>query len=84
MQILESEGEEAAKVYMRSVSSKVDPKNLPGGAFKDKDFAKKAQLLSAKARKRNGKNKDKGKRQAVQPMGETEGQVDVSEVWEEI
>lgn len=60
-QILESEGEEAAKVYMRSVSAKVDPKNLPGGAFRDPEFARKMQLKSARTRKANAKENRKSK-----------------------
>lgn len=43
-------GEDGARKYMRSVRSKVNPKNITGGSFKDPKFAKKASALAVKAR----------------------------------
>ena len=51
LQILESDGQEKASQYMKQVRSHVT--NHPGGSFKNKKFARQAQLLSAKKRQQN-------------------------------
>jgi hypothetical protein len=70
-------GESEAKAHMKEVASKRTV--FKGGAFRDKDFAKQAQLKSAKSRRENNakaKQAVKGKKltqeqQASQIQDET-------------
>lgn len=49
-------GQEYARQYMRDIRSKVNPKNIKGGAFRDKAFAKEMSQKAAKARHEKAKS----------------------------